>query len=292
METPLVLGPRAALLQQRGAGFVRDESRARRQDSGSMPSGFSGNPLEGMAEGSPLAGLLLQRDAARMNANEMFQQANQLGLRSMRAMSPDQIRRAYEQERKSTVPNYSQREAAANALQRGLRQGERTVNSYLSDAGQAMVSPQALLDEMARIATTDPSLLGRYSPADLAELLAPPVKVGESAVDYTNRRNGYDPEKAARDAAAMDKLQTEQGIAQISQEFGVDFKALSSSADVPVAQVYAMLSGDADLNAALDDATSARTNAEDKTAYEEALFNIEKQLNPIQLRVFRAYLGI
>lgn len=291
-ESPSVLSSRAAQLQARGRAYVTDELAAVMAEQGVAIPNWNLPQIERERARANIVGVMSPREAARMNANEMFQQANQLGLRAMRAMSPDQIRRAYEQERKATVPDYSRREAAAAALERKIRESERTVNSELSRAGKAMVSPRALVDEMYRIATTDPSLLNRYSPADLAELMAPQVKPGESASDYLNRQAGYDPAKAAAEAEKQQKLESDQSVAAASQELGIDLKQLSSSTDVPISQLYQMLKQDDVLGAAINDAINTKRQAADKTAFEEALFKIEQQLDPIQLRIFRAYMGV
>jgi len=190
--------------------------------------------------------------------------------------------------------------AEAKALMDQALKNLQEAGNGVGAAQDSMIDPQALVAEMARVAQTDPNLMGRFSPFDLAEVLTPGPQMGESADDYMRRLQGWGPtgpqtkkvEAAQQQYGDQQTAAVDQQKQQINYQYGIDIDKIASAAGMPWDQAATILTQDSTVSAAIQNYEELRTQAADQTELDDAVWSILQQMDSRQAAVFNAYLGL
>jgi hypothetical protein len=145
---------------------------------------------------------------------------------------------------------------------------------------------------MVNVAATDPYLAGRFSPADLAEVVAPKVQAGDSASSYFDRVNGIDREQLSKDGAEATKGQLAAEKAAWSQQIGIDMDMLQRKSGVPWQTAATLLSQDPNVQAAIDQLSQAAGGAATEQEWQQLLRQARAQLDPQQYAVVSAVMSL
>lgn len=255
----------------------------RAKDYDQRAKGMDYNPDAGLY--TKQAQLAMGREAARLRmiAAKSNPQAQALvGYR----MGDNKLKSVYEKQLKDTVPP-----ELRQSLSQSIAGAKDQLGGAVREQSRLLNDPAVIQEAMNRIAMNDP-MFANVEVKDLIEAMTPSYNVGESLADYMNRTSGgpTDAEAArASEQAAKDSAQADYDT--MSQQIGMDVEQLARSANMKPEQVYTMLNQDEMLNAALADASQAEQNAADDTEFQQSLFQIRRQLDPVQRAVFDAYTG-